>query len=194
LRLAALALVFAVLALAGCGGDDDGAQPQGGAVSTDAGGGDGPGESPADGAGSEAPTQSRQDYIRAGDRICVEARRGLQAAGREFQDLLRDFASKQIDKSEYYRRGADLTAKFAAVARRAIDKLEALPKPTRRRAAFDRYVESTRMQARLLAEQADAQRKGDLQTVAKLNRQVARASQASRGAARRFGFKRCGNG
>ena len=211
LRLSILAAVLVLLA--GCGGDDDGSSqdpapapaetvagegPDRSAPESDAAPGDttaaGPPRAMDDDSAGEPEAVSRTEYIREADRICADVRKDLGAEGRKLQDVLQKLAARKIGKREYYRLSGDLTERFAELVRAAVDRIERLPRPKERRDALDDYLAATRAQSRLFAEQAEVQRRGDVQASAEVNRRLARAAARTRAAARRFGFRTCGGG
>ena len=76
---------------------------------------------------------SRDEFMRAADRICTDSRTELASSGDELQEVVRQLQQGKIDEGEYYRRSGNLTAEFAALAGRAIDEIAALPRPKARR-------------------------------------------------------------
>jgi hypothetical protein len=211
MRLAALTCVFAALAIGGCGGgDDNGAEDTSTTQSTqapadtvttkqDGGAAKAPGAPPQSQPGAQggsgegqAATPSTQQFIAAADMICAEAQRELAVSGQKIARSLSDLARKKASQDEYFRRTAALTEKAVAAAKQAIARIASLPRPGFRGDAFAAYLSSTREQASLLAQEVDAQRRGDAEAVSKLNVQIADATRKTQAAAREFGFHRCG--
>jgi hypothetical protein len=208
-RLGALTLVALALVLPSCGGDDD----DGGTTSdsppttaeeartateetdtTSDGEGEerAPDEDGGDGQGSQRRAPSLAEYIQSADRICRGAQSTIARRSAEYRDLGAALARGRIKPEEYYRRGGELTELSGDIARRAVVDLKKLPRPRARREAVEAYLEGATTQSAILSAQGKALRQGRTKAVGKLNRRMAQASEETRSAARRVGFRVCG--
>jgi hypothetical protein len=210
MRLPASALLVATLAVAGCGGDDEG-KPGGGSQSpppdqaqtatvegaTTPGGRaeDAPSESGGgNGRRSHPKPPSLAEYVQRADRICRTTQLTIAKRGGEYRDLTKAFAQGKIEQAEYLRRSGRLTERSGEVAQRAVVHLKELRRPASRRDAIAAYLRGATRQSAILTAQGRALRGGRNKEVAKLNGRIAQAGAETRRAARRVGFHVCGGG
>ena len=215
-RLGALTLVALTLGLAACGGDDDdggGTTSSPPATTTDeeartateatdtTAEADGEEREPEDDGGGddeEARSQPRApsltEYVRSADRICREAQSAVARRSAEYRKVAAALARGKIKPQEYYRRGGKLTELSGEIAGRAVADLKELEPPRSRREAVEAYLEGAATQSEILTAQGEALRQGRDKEVARLNRRMAQASQGTRRAAQRVGFRVCGGG
>jgi hypothetical protein len=211
-RLGALTLVALVLALAlaACGGDDDdGGDTTSGSVPTTTeeartateetetaaeDDGEERGDDESNDERSEPRAPSLAEYVRSADRICRDARSAIVRRSAEYRKVTIAVARGKIKPQEYYRRGGKLTEQTGEIALRAVADLKELPRPRSRREAVEAYLASAATQATTLTEQGEALQHGRNKAVTKLNRRAAQASQETRRAAQRVGFRVCGGG
>jgi hypothetical protein len=214
-RLGVAVLVILAFTLPACGGDDDGGggtsansppstaeEPPSAAEETnttsEADGEERPpdrDEPDADGQEeSERRAPTLTEYVRSADRICREAQSAIARRSAEYRKVAAALARGKIKPQEYYRRGGELTELSGAIAERAVADLKELPPPRSRREAVEAYLEGAAAQSEMLSAQGEALQQGRNKEVAKLNRRLAQASQGTRRAARRVGFRVCGGG
>jgi hypothetical protein len=202
LRLTAIALALLSLAIGGCGDDGDDASENaqtspgaGDQVQTAAEESDTTSQTaPSEGHASNGKAPSRTEYIRRADRICRSAQAAIAARSAEYRDLTAAVAQGKIERQEYVRRAGQETERSGAIAQRAVIDLKELPPPTSRRDAIEAYLQGATKQSAALTAQGAALRQGDTEELAELNRRIAEASQQTRRAARRVGFRICGGG
>ena len=210
-RITTLVLALVALLAAGCGGDDDDngdsaapatqTQAQTAPAETTPGGGDdadtGPDRGTPGSRGGSADENgglTRAEFIERADRICGAVRREIGDNGAKITRLAISAARGKTDPKVYYRDSAKLTEASAEAAGGAVDRLEALPRPTSRRDALERYLAAARDQVEYLADQAEALAQRDQAQIAKLNQVTARTGKRVRAAAHQYGFEVCGGG
>jgi hypothetical protein len=137
---------------------------------------------------------SLAEFIKGADPICKSAQADIARQSAEYRDLTGKLAQGKIERQEYLRRASELTERSGEIAQRAVADLEELALPTSRREAIDAYLQGARTQAEIVTAQGKALREGRTKEIANLNRQIAQASQDTRSAAQRVGFRVCGGG
>lgn len=139
---------------------------------------------PQPGPGPARGTSTPKEFIGRADRICDEARQEFAQEARAVQDLLTSSGQKR-DPADLARSASELTAKTAEIGKRALARLEALPRPKPEPAALGDYFRNLRKQIGLL-EELDPANPGDS------TQELTVTGTATHDAATKVGFRSCG--
>jgi len=196
-RLTLALMLVAAFALSACGAGSSGGSGEKRSAST-AGHASGPGgASGSAGAAGSRPVSPvgrapRPTFVRNADRVCRDAHARLARLSHQMSGLFTATARRQVSVPQYYRRASALTRESAREVTRAVENLRALPRP--RNSGLERYLSLSAVQARLLAGEADALQRRDLDAMRRLKQQIHEIVVQSRAFAHSYGFHACGGG
>jgi hypothetical protein len=122
--------------------------------------------------------------------VCRRAHSQLGTLARQLRDIFTAAAKHRITARQYFAQAGALTARSAEIAQSAVDQLHGLGVPAD--PVVQGYVATAASQARLLATQADAIRRGDRSAIARINGRLVALGRRTMQLARRYGFHVCG--
>lgn len=161
-----LALAFALLLLAGCGGGDD----EGGG--SDAGGGDG---------------ATREEFVAEANRICREGEQKLSGITQDAQERIQQ-AGSQKEQQEAV---ADVLDRTVEEYRPVLEDLRAVEAPAELREDWSRFLDGIQEAFDKFPELAEATRDGDREKLEELTSDFTRIASDTRPFAERNELEDC---
>ncbi len=129
---------------------------------------------------------SKADYIAQADKICRTERNAARAdLVKQAQELQKD---GKLDDSDLI----ELQASGYKTARRVLDRLEKMERPSEGKADLDRYFDTNEKIMDAGTKLVEAGRGGDMSKAAQYAQQTRDLSKDAVDAAKKFGFQECG--